>query len=51
MSVQEDKTGKSKQGENKDRCVSCCHHTPKKTGESGGICRETCSAASRSQID
>lgn len=32
----EDKTGKSKQGENKGHSVSCCHHTSRENGEWGG---------------
>ncbi|XP_041792167.1 voltage-dependent anion-selective channel protein 3 isoform X1 [Chelmon rostratus] len=30
--VQQDKTGKGKQAENKDHCVTCHHHTPKRHG-------------------
>lgn len=36
--MHEDKTGKSKQGENKGHGVSCCHHTSRENGEWGG-CR------------
>lgn len=34
--VQQDKTGKVKQAENKDQCVVCHHHAPKGHGEWGG---------------
>lgn len=50
--VQEDKTGKSKQGGNKGQCVSCCHHTSRENGECRGavIERPTCGASSCSWI-
>ncbi len=35
--VQQDKTGKSKQAENKGQCVTCQHHVPKGHGE-WGVC-------------
>lgn len=34
--VQQDKTGKGKQGENKGHCVTCHHHAPMGHGEWGG---------------
>lgn len=38
--VQQDKTGKGEQGENKGHCVTCHHHAPEGHGELGGICWE-----------
>lgn len=35
--VQEDKTGKGTQAENKGHCVTCHHHAPKGDGEWGGV--------------
>lgn len=37
--VQQDKTGKGKQGENKGQCATCHHHAPKGDGE-WGVCLE-----------
>lgn len=38
--LQEDKTGKSKQGESKGHSVSCCLHTSREKGELGGLSGE-----------